>query len=90
MEKRIEECNTNEKDVIDQHPRWLKCYFTSATIVGLLGTGAQDVHLYFHTAPELWQYPLAYISFCLRIGCDEQLHPPSQWTTKAAEATYFE
>ena len=22
--------------------------------VGLLGTGAQDVHLNFHTAPELW------------------------------------
>ena len=22
---------------------------------GLLGTGAQDVHLDFHTAPELWR-----------------------------------
>ena len=31
----------------------LKCCFTSTETVGLLGTGAQDVHLYFHTAPEL-------------------------------------
>ena len=33
---------------------WLKCCFTSAETVGLLGTGAQDGHLDFHTAPELW------------------------------------
>ena len=32
---------------------WLKCCFTSTETVGLLGTGAQDVHLDFHTAPEL-------------------------------------
>ena len=32
----------------------LKCCFTSTEIVCLLGTGAQDVHLDFHTAPELW------------------------------------
>ena len=32
---------------------WLKCCFTSIETVGLLGTGAQDVHLDFHTAPEL-------------------------------------
>ena len=31
----------------------LKCCFTSTGTVGLLGTGAQDVHLDFHTAPEL-------------------------------------
>ena len=31
----------------------LKCSFTSTEIVGLLGTGAQDGHLDFHTAPEL-------------------------------------
>ena len=31
---------------------WLKCCFTSTETVGLLGTGAQDVHLDFHTAPE--------------------------------------
>ena len=40
------------------HPRpashcWLKCCFTPTETVGLLGTGAQDVHLDFHTAPEL-------------------------------------
>ena len=34
--------------------QWLlKCYFTSTETVGLLGTGAQDVHRNFHTAPEL-------------------------------------
>ena len=31
----------------------LKCCFTFTETVGLLGTGAQDVHLDFHTAPEL-------------------------------------
>ena len=37
----------------------LKCCFTSTETVGLLGTGAQDGHLDFHTAPELW-YQLNY------------------------------
>ena len=32
---------------------WLKCCFTSTKTVGLLGTGVQDGHLDFHTAPEL-------------------------------------
>ena len=32
----------------------VECCFTSTQTVGLLGTGAQDVHLDFHTAPELW------------------------------------
>ena len=32
---------------------WLKCCFTSTETVGLLGTEAHDVHLDFHTAPEL-------------------------------------
>ena len=34
---------------------WLKrnCCFTSTETVGLLGTGSQDGHLDFHTAPEL-------------------------------------
>ena len=35
---------------------WLKCCFTSTETVGLLGTGAQNSHLDFHTAPELWLY----------------------------------
>ena len=30
-----------------------KCCFTSTETVGLSGTGAEDVHLDFHTAPEL-------------------------------------
>ena len=33
---------------------WLNCCFTFTETVGLLGTGARDVHLDFHTAPELW------------------------------------
>ena len=33
--------------------RWLKCCFTSTETVGLLGTGAQDVYLDFHTASKL-------------------------------------
>ena len=31
----------------------LNCSFTSTETVGLLGTEAQDVHLEFHTVPEL-------------------------------------
>ena len=31
----------------------VECCFTSAETVGLLGTGAQNGHLDFHTAPEL-------------------------------------
>ena len=31
----------------------VECCFTSTETVGLLGTGAQDGHLNFHTAPEL-------------------------------------
>ena len=30
------------------------CCFTSTETVGLLGTGAQDGHLDFHTTPELY------------------------------------
>ena len=30
-----------------------ECCFTSTETVGLLGTGAQDGHLDFHTAPDL-------------------------------------
>ena len=36
----------------------LKCCFTSTETVGLLGTGAQDGHLDFHTAPKLWTWLL--------------------------------
>ena len=31
----------------------VECCFTSTETVGLLGTGAQDGYLDFHTAPEL-------------------------------------
>ena len=32
---------------------WLSVALRPTKTVGLLGTGAQDVHLDFHTAPEL-------------------------------------
>ena len=31
----------------------VQCCFASTETIGLLGTGAQDGHLVFHTAPEL-------------------------------------
>ena len=40
--------------VDSQRLGWLvECCFTPSETVGLLGTGAQDGHLDFHTAPEL-------------------------------------
>ena len=42
--------------LLSHHPfviRLVECCFTSTETVGLLGTGAQDVHFDFHTAPEL-------------------------------------
>ena len=41
------------KWTFDNSTKLLKCCFTSTETVGLLRTGAQDVHLDFHTAPEL-------------------------------------
>ena len=35
-----------------------ECCFTSTETVGLLGTGAQDVHPDIHTVPELWRIML--------------------------------
>ena len=49
-------CQPTSED-IKQHYRpaflMLKRFFTSMETVGLLGTAAQDGHLYFHTAPGL-------------------------------------
>ena len=42
--------NCDDDDDDDDHD---KCCFTSTETVGLLGTGAQDGHLDFHTATEL-------------------------------------
>ena len=44
---------------------WLKCCFTSTETLGLLGTGAQDAHLDFHTAPELQVFQVC-ILYALR------------------------
>ena len=43
-----------EKKFFSTNMMMLKCCFTSTETVGSLGTGAQDGHLDFHTAPELW------------------------------------
>ena len=70
--------------LVDWLVGWLvECCFTSTETVGLLGTGAQDVHLDFHTAPELcpgWEkretdMPRATVLppqwFCIMMGSGE-------------------
>ena len=49
----------------EEHDRGclVECCFTSTETVGLLGTGAHDVHIDFHTAPELW----VALSHCVNI-----------------------
>ena len=49
-------------------PCWLKCCFTSTETIGLLGTGAQDDYLDFHTAPAPL-CPSVCLSVCLFICC---------------------
>ena len=44
--------NSN-KYIIKERLVVFECCFTSTETAGLLGTGAQDGHLNFHTAPEL-------------------------------------
>ena len=44
----------NWKNVQMADSGWLKCCFRSTETVGSLGIGAQDGHLHFHTAPEVW------------------------------------
>ena len=45
----------NKKEEGRKRKTWwfAECCFTSRDTVGLLGTGAQDGHLDFYTAPEL-------------------------------------
>ena len=55
----------------------LKFCFTSTETVGLLGTGAQDVHLDFYTAPEL----------CLVCSATDLLYSQSvAWTSRLQNA----
>ena len=63
-----------KKILLPQFPAGLVvCCFTSAETVGLLGTGAQDGHLDFHTAPELCREtePAA-----TSVSLTERLSPP--------------
>ena len=59
---------------------WLKCRFTSTETVGLLGMGAQDSHLDFHTAPELccvlWLWHVFYVCGSLQEGQGHSLGAP--------------
>ena len=59
------------------------CCFTSTETVGLLGTGAQDNRLDFHTGPELWNSAIegtlnSYlcVSVCLSRSCISTLSAP--------------
>ena len=58
IETKTEWKSSSGADMLIEEPckagKW-KCWccFTSTETVGVLGTGAQDGHLDFHTAPEL-------------------------------------
>ena len=67
-------------------PRWLRspllpgsgpwlveCCFMSTETIGLLGTGAQDGHLNFHTAPELCLFRLKLVDVLLYIHRNHRL-----------------
>ena len=41
------------RSAVESPQKHFECCFTSTETVGLLGTGAQDGHLDFHTSPEL-------------------------------------
>ena len=58
----------------------LKCCFTSTETLGLLGTGAQDGHLDFHTAPELLTHARAPCLLLLPLG---RAHIVERWWQRA-------
>ena len=62
------------------YPRWgfwnKLLDFTSTETVGVLGTGAQDGHLDFHTAPELWLDLHSQTSSTFCIVCKRQFWRP--------------
>ena len=57
----------------------LKCCFTSTEAVSLLGTGTQNVHLDFHTAPELWSREM--FSTLLTYITEQEI--PKKWCRQA-------
>ena len=46
----------------------VECCYTSIETVGFLGTGAQDGHLDFYTAPELWGFRETTWTFYMALG----------------------
>ena len=77
-----------------QHgPEFWLCCFTSTETVGLLGTGAQDGHLDFHTAHELWWLYEPYLHVNSRVWkCKrtwyisyERLSSVSRWALSALQ-----
>ena len=59
----------------------LKCCFTSTETVGLLGTGAQDVHLDFHTAPELCGCDKEHVRLLCTVCLSANLTKPPMYPT---------
>ena len=55
-----------------------KCCFTTTETVGLLGTGAQDVHLDFHTIPEFWYIHTWWHRFI--VSSEAGLYKSLHWT----------
>ena len=60
----------------------LQCCFMSTETIGLLGTGAQDNHLDFSTAPELWLYLTRHFSALCTLHCK------TFWSS-ASESVFF-
>ena len=46
-------CQADMLGTLSMEHELVECCFTSTDTVGLLGTGSQDGHLDFHTAPGL-------------------------------------
>ena len=57
------------REALSARGRWLKCCFTFTETVGLLGTGAQDGHLDFYTAPVLCKGSVPWIYKCRSMVC---------------------
>ena len=65
----------------------LKCCFKSTETVGLLGTGAQDVHLDFHTAPDLCIMEVGEVGDYIPIAT---LAPPNNsWIQMGSDESHF-
>ena len=60
---------------------WVHCCFSSTETESLLGTGAQDVHLHFHTAPELCGCEKEHVRLLWTVCLSANLTEPSMYPT---------